>query len=243
MQIRPIHRTAAAVLGVALALVSVSAVSAHEHRTVAGGAYAFVVGWSGEPTFTASRNAVQLFVKDAQGTPVTDLGTDSLKVQVVYQGQSSDPLALEPAFGATYGTPGEYDAPLQPTRPGDYTFHFTGTIHGTAIDESFTSSPKTFDSVKNDTAIEFPVKDPGRGDLATAVDRLDGRVGPLPARITAAQASAQSARDSGGRATVVAVVALVLAVLAWAGLGVLLLRARRGQASQAQGAELRRQAR
>jgi hypothetical protein len=212
----------AAAGGAAAALAAVGGVSAHEHRTVAQGAYTMTVGWSGEPTYTGGRNAVQLFVRDAQDKPVTDLGADSLKVQVVYQGQASDVLALEPAFGATFGTPGEYDAALQPTRPGDYTFHFTGAIHGTAVDESFTSSPKTFNAVKDDTSIEFPVKDPGRGDLSTAVQRLGDRVAPLPARITAAQSSAQGAADAGNRATVLAVLALVLALLVGGGLGMLL---------------------
>ncbi|MEA2671779.1 MAG: hypothetical protein QOG45_1999 [Chloroflexota bacterium] len=212
----------AAAGGAAMALAAVGSASAHEHRTVGQGAYSMVVGWRGEPTYTGGLNAVQLFVRDAQDKPVTDLGADSLKVQVVYQGQKSDVLALEAAFGATYGTPGEYNAALQPTRPGDYTFHFTGAIHGTTIDESFTSSPKTFSAVKDDTSIEFPVKDPGRGDLSTAVQRLGDRVAPMPARITAAQSSAQSAADAGNRATVIAVIALVLAVLAGGGLGMLL---------------------
>ncbi len=222
IRIRLLRPLLAAGGGAALALTAVGGASAHEHRTVGQGAYTMTVGWSGEPTYTGGRNAVQLFVKDAQGGAVTDLGADSLKVQVVYQGQTSDVLALEPAFGATFGTPGEYDAALQPTRPGDYTFHFTGTIHGTGIDKSFTSSPKTFNTVRDDTSIEFPVKDPGRGDLSTAVQRLGTRVAPLPARITAAQSTAQSAGDAGNRATVIAVIALVLAVLAGGGLGVLL---------------------
>ena len=178
-----------------------------------------------EPTYGGARNAVQLFFSDTNRQPITDLG-DGLKVQVVYQGQTSDELALHPAFSANFGTPGEYDAPLEPTRPGDYTFHFTGTIHGVPIDESFTSSPKTFKlGVQDDTSIEFPVKDPGRGDLSTAVRRLVDRVDPLPAKVTAVQSSARSAGDTGNRATVVAVIALVLALLTGAGLG-MLLRAR-----------------
>jgi hypothetical protein len=232
---RHLRLLVAAAGGASVALAAVGGVSAHEHRTVAQGAYTMTVGWSGEPTYTGGRNAVQLFVRDAQDKPVTDLGADSLRVQVVYQGQASDVLALEPAFGA----PGEYDAALQPTRPGDYTFHFTGAIHGTAVDESFTSSPKTFNAVKDDTSIEFPVKDPGRGDLSTAVQRLGDRVAPLPARITAAQSSAQGAADAGDRATVLAVVALVLALLVGGGLG-MLLRVRGAAAAGAPAATVRR---
>lgn len=221
---RSVRLGLAAASGAALALCAAGGASAHEHRTVAQGAYSMVVGWSGEPTFTGARNAVQLFVKDASGSPVTDLGSDSLKVQVVYQGQTSDSMPLVPAFSANFGTPGEYDAQLEPTRPGDYTFHFTGSIHGAAIDESFTSSPKTFDSVRDDTSIEFPVKDPSRGELSTAVQRVTARVAPLPDRVAAAQTSAQSANDAGNRATVLAVVALVLTLLLGVAVGMLLRR-------------------
>jgi hypothetical protein len=235
MPARRVRLGLAAAAGAGMALTAAGGASAHEHRTVAQGAYTMTVGWSGEPTFTGARNAVQLFVKDAGGSPVTDLGSDSLKVQVVYQGQTSDSMPLTPAFSANFGTPGEYDAQLEPTRPGDYTFHFTGAIHGTAVDESFTSSPKTFDTVRDDTSIEFPVKDPSRGQLSTAVERVTARVAPLPARVAAAQSSAQSANDAGNRATVLAVIALVLAVVVGAVLGTLISRrgspARMGEAA------------
>jgi hypothetical protein len=213
---RPVRLVATAAGAAILALGGVAGASAHEHRTVAGGAYLMRVGWSNEPTFTGVRNAVQLFLSDRDDKPVTDLG-GSLQVQVAYQGTTSDRLALSPAFGATFGTPGEYDAPLLPTRPGVYVFHFTGTIHGTPVDESFTSSPTTFDSVKDDTAIEFPVKDPSRGDLSIGVQRLASRVTPLPGDIDAADARARSAQDAATRATVIGAVALVLVLLLAAG--------------------------
>jgi hypothetical protein len=234
MRWRRVRWGLAAMTGATMSLAAAGGVSAHEHRTVAQGAYSMVVGWSGEPTFTGARNAVQLFVKDASGNPVTDLGSDSLKVQVVYQGQTGDSMPMVPAFSSNFGTPGEYDAQLEPTRPGDYTFHFTGAIHGTAIDESFTSSPKTFDTVRDDTSIEFPVKDPSRGELSTAVQRVTNRVDPLPARVTAAQTSAQNANDAGTRATVLAVVALVLALLLGVAVGMLLRRGGAPAGSRAQ---------
>jgi hypothetical protein len=227
----------AAAAGCAAALAAAGGVSAHEHRTVAQGAYSMVVGWSGEPTFTGARNAVQLFVKDASGGAVTDLGSDSLKVQVVYQGQTSDSMPLVPAFSANFGTPGEYDAQLEPTRPGDYTFRFTGAIHGVAIDESFTSSPKTFDTVRDDTSIEFPVKDPSRGELSTGVQRVAARVAPLPARVTAAQTSAQNANDAGTRATILATIAVGLALVVGVVLGMQLRRRGAAAGAPASGVE------
>jgi hypothetical protein len=215
---RPVRWGAAAGATLILTLGTAVGVSAHEHRTIASGAYVMRVGWSAEPTFTGVRNAVQLFLGDGQNHPVTDLG-GSLEVQVLYQGARSDELALVPAFGATYGTQGEYDAPVTPTRPGNYTFHFTGTIHGTPVDESFTSSSTTFDTVGDSTAIEFPVKDPSLGALSTGLQRLGTR---LTGQITTAQTTAQNAGDAGTRATVLGAIALLLAVL----LGAVTVRAR-----------------
>lgn len=45
---------------------------AHEPRTVA--VYQLTVGWAHEPTYVGVENAVQVFVKDAKGNPIDDLG-------------------------------------------------------------------------------------------------------------------------------------------------------------------------
>lgn len=206
---RRVRLGASVVAGLVLTLTATVGVSAHEHRAVAGGAYIMRVGWNAEPTFSGVRNAVQLFLSDGENHPVIDLN-GSLQVQVVYQGAKSEQMSLVAAFGAVYGTQGEYDAPVTPTRPGDYTFHFTGTIHGTPVDESFTSSSTTFDTVRDASAIEFPVKDPSAGELSTGLQRLGTR---LTGQITAVQTTAHDAGDSGTRATVIGLVALVLAVV------------------------------
>jgi hypothetical protein len=62
-----------------------------------------------------------------------------------------------------------------PNRPGTYTFHFTGTIHGQAIDEKFTSSEKTFSNIEDQGAVAFPAKDPSVGQLADKVAVVDAR--------------------------------------------------------------------
>jgi hypothetical protein len=41
-----------------------------------------------------------------------------------------------------WGTPGDYRAFFIPTAPGGYSFHFTGTIKGQKIDQTFKSGPK-----------------------------------------------------------------------------------------------------
>jgi hypothetical protein len=214
---RPVRLCVASAGGAIVALSAVIGASAHEHRMVGNGAFLMRVGWNSEPTFTGVRNAVQLFLSDVQDNPITDLA-GSLTVEVMYQGQKSDALTLEPAFGATFGTKGEYDAPLLPTRPGDYTFHVSGAIHGIPVDESFTSSPKTFDPVKDDATIQFPVRDPSRGELSTGVQRLVTRVNALPAQISAVRTSAQTGNDAATRATVLGSIALGLVLLLCGGI-------------------------
>jgi hypothetical protein len=143
--------------GAALALTSVLSVSAHEHRMIGGGKFMVLTGWKEEPTFTGVRNAVQFFLNDSAGKPINDLG-DTLKLTVVYKDNESGPVALKPGFDpdSGEGTPGEYDAAIIPTKAGTYTFHFKGTIHGTPVDEKFTSSEKTFDNVDEASSVEFP---------------------------------------------------------------------------------------
>ncbi len=148
-------------------------VSAHEHRPV--GEYEMVVGWIDEPPFVGFKNGVELRLADAGGKPVLDLG-DALKVEVIFGGQKTEALTLAPAFGATSGRPGEYRAPVIPTRPGTYAFHFVGTIRGQKVNEVFTASEQTFDLVQASSEIEFPAKDPTRADLALRVQRLAPRL-------------------------------------------------------------------
>lgn len=204
---------AGAVAGLLMA-VSIPA-SAHEVRTV--GAYQFTVGWLHEPAYADEQNAVQFLLKDASGNPLNDLG-DTLKVEVLYQGQKMAAQSLVPTFDPDtgLGMQGEYLASLIPTRPGKYTFHFTGTIKNQSVDQSFTSGPNTFDEVKEPNAVEFPAQDPTRSQVSQKLDRLDAR---LAAAQTSAQNDAALARD-------LAIVAIVLGVLGTAAL-VMLLTSRR----------------
>lgn len=182
---------------------------AHERRQV--GAYTLTVGWAEEPPYAGLKNAVQVTVTDAAGRPVTDLA-DALGVEVLYGSQRTARLPLLPAFGARAGTPGEYRALLIPTRPGTYTFHIVGSIHGQAVDQSFTSSSTTFDPVASPAEIEFPVKDPSLSELAGRVDRLASRV--ASSRRIAEQASGVAARAQilGGLGLLAGVVGLGVAV-------------------------------
>lgn len=199
-----------------VALAAIVPASAHEIRTV--GSYQFTVGWLHEPAYADEQNAVQFLLKDGAGNAVTDL-TDTLKVEVIYQGQKMPALSLVPTFDPDtgLGKPGEYLASLIPTRPGDYTFHFTGSIKSQAVDQSFTSSPSTFDAVKDPTSVEFPAQDPTRAQISQRLDRVDPR-------IAAAQTTAKNDADL---ARNLAIVGIVLGALGTAGLIVALTRGRR----------------
>ncbi|HEY7828048.1 MAG TPA: hypothetical protein VIB99_07425, partial [Candidatus Limnocylindrales bacterium] len=132
---------------VTAALVVSSVADAHVVKTF--GTYSVALGWVHEPTYVGQQNAVQVVIKDAAGKAVTDLADGDLKVTVSVGGQASSPMPLLNTFDPDtgLGIAGDYEAPLIPTAPGDYTFHLTGTIDGTPVDETATSSDSTFNSV------------------------------------------------------------------------------------------------
>jgi hypothetical protein len=214
------HRSARvwaiALLAIGLASVATPA-AAHTVKQV--GPYSVAIGWVREPTYVGQLNAVQVVIKDSKGNPVSDLSADDLKVVVSTAGQQSDPMSLAPTFDEDtgLGIPGDYEAPLIPTAPGDYTFHVTGTIHSTKIDETATSSDTTFDSVVDPSAVQFPNKLPAIGDLATKIDRVDARVQAQATAASDASSSADTAffvgLTAGGAGVLIGLAALALAFM------------------------------
>jgi hypothetical protein len=178
---------------IAASLLAGLAGAAQAHVVRQFGTYTIALGWLHEPTYLGVENAVQAIVTDASGKPVTDLTNEELKVVVSTAGKQSAALPLQPSFDPDtgLGTPGEYLASIIPTVPGDYTFHLSGTIHGTAVDETVTSSDQTFDPVTTGAGVEFPVTLPAAAELSTGLDRADSRA-------QSAQASAQTALLVGG---------------------------------------------
>jgi hypothetical protein len=198
---------AALVAACLLTIVAALPAFAHEQRQV--GAYQFTVGWQHEPTYVGQLNAVQLFLHDAKGNPIDDLGNPpTLQVTVSTGGQTSSPLALQSSFDpdTMLGTHGEFDAAIIPTSPGTFRFHFTGTINGQPVDQTFTSSDSTFNNVVEPTSVQFPARQPSAADLSTSINRL----GP---RIDAAKSAASSAHDKASTAATLSIIALVVAVV------------------------------
>ena len=202
--------TVVSITAAAFSLLTASPAFAHEIRQV--GAYQLTVGWLTEPTYVGQTNAVELFVHDAKGTALDDLGPNGLKVQVITGSQTGDPLAMNGAFDPDtgLGLHGQYLASIIPTSPGDYTFHFTGDINGQKIDEKFTSSDKTFNTVVDPTGVEFPVKNPTVSALSTSISQLTPRVDNATSAAKSAQDSASAAKTVGVAGLIVGNVALIV---------------------------------
>ena len=195
----------AAVIGL-LCVSSSAPALAHETRRT--GRLRLEVGWIQEPAYAGVPNEVEVGLSDAEGEPVSGA---NLQVEVGYA-DAVTTLALQPA------APGELRAPLEPTRPGRYTFRVVGKAAGRRVDERFVSGPRTFSPVEDPSALQFPASDPSTAEIATRLERETAR---LRASIDALAAE----RREGGIADAIAPVSLVLAALA---LGGVLLLARRG---------------
>jgi hypothetical protein len=192
------------------AVVSASPAAAHEVRSV--GKLEMVVGFGTEPAYAGYPNSVQLQLSRTNGssggsgsTPVTDVAPGDVAVEVAF-GERTEELELEPFCEVgEVGEPGDYRAWFIPTRPGAYTFTFSGRVDGERIDESFTAGPETFSEVESPSAVGFPAGDPTTGELAERLDR------EVPRLLEAVAEARRSAEDDAGTATTLAIVALVVA--------------------------------
>ena len=221
-----------------LALALAPAASAHEHVHV--GEFEVAIGWMNEPTFVGQPNGVEITITDHDGQPVTDLPDGAVMVVVSTAGQSTPSMALVPSFNvaAGFGTLGRYHAELVPTTPGEYTFQFSGAIHEAAVDVTVVSGEDTFSSVRSSSDIEFPVKVPTLADVATRLDRIDGRIEALQSNapradvLAVAQAATESAQFAAAAADRALLVGVVLGgaglVLAIGALVMALRSGRRG---------------
>lgn len=179
---------------------------AHTVQTV--GPYSLTFGWMNEPCYTGVQNAVQLFVHTGGPTGQAVSNLDGLQATVSAGGATSSPMALTAAFDPDtgLGNPAEYDAPLVPTIPGDYTFRITGTINGTKIDISAKSADNTFDQAHDPVAIEFPTQPQSNTQLSTSVKNLQ-------TALQAQTSATKKAKDAASSARLIAIVAIVIAVL------------------------------
>src|SRR5262249_42090095 len=90
-----------------------------------------------------------------------------------------------------------------------------GSLNGQQIDQSFTSSDKTFDPVQEAVAIEFPAKDPSPGEMAEKLDRLNSRVEAIQASAQKAAAGARQARLLGAIGILAGIAGLIAAAASY----------------------------
>jgi hypothetical protein len=208
-----------ALLGFAAQFVGLAGPASAQDATKTVGPYTITTGWVTSPPYVGFQNTMQFIVNDSDGNGVDGLA-DGLKLVVSVNNQKSDPMSLSASFDPTtnQGTHGEYDAAIIPTQAGDYTFHFIGNIKGQPLDESFTSSDKTFESVQDPSSIEFPSSLPNATQLAGTTAGLSSRVSGLNNRVSLASSSSGTAIALGISALVVALVlggaGLVLGIMA-----------------------------
>jgi len=167
---------------------------AHERRMV--GAYQFVVGWLTEPAYVGQLNALDLRVTDTRQNPAAPVSglEKTLTADVAAGGLTPFPLAVT----ARFGTAGAYNGVVMPTVKGTYTFHITGKIDTTNIDEKFTSGPNTFGDIEDTAAVQYPQKVPVADELGKRLDAIQSGVDQT--RILAIVAVALAVVGLGGAA-------------------------------------------
>jgi hypothetical protein len=140
----------AAGLALALLLAFTLATIAWAHETVTVGDYTVEYGWVNEPAVAGQPNAVVINLAPTASSASQDANVDvsGLKVQAVL-GDQSKYLTLQP-LGEN--TPGQFIAPITPTRPGKYTIHLSGNIGTTQFDNDVMP-----EEVQTADVVEFPV--------------------------------------------------------------------------------------
>lgn len=180
-----------------LAIIAVSPVFAHQEKEV--GDYRLEVGFAVEPAFQNQMNGVEFIAETREGKKVE--GLEKTVQFEISAGGKTRTLSVHPVFD----DPGHYVGEFMPTLAGDYVFHLTGTIDGTAVDETFESGPGRFSPVSPLADAQFPDLLPQPGDVA--------------ARIAAAESRASQAQTLG-------VIGLLAGVLGLAAGGLSLVRRR-----------------
>lgn len=213
---RPTRFALMAIVAAAACLPLLTVHHARAHAVVTAGSRTLAIGWLREPAYVGVDNAVQVLVKDATGTPATGLTDRDLQVEVSLGSQKLPVRPLVPSFDADIGlgVPGEYEFHVIPTAPGKYTFHVVGRLPGgTAVDSTVTAGDTTFAEVTDQASADFPIRVPALADVSRKADALGARIEAAQQVAVSATSATVDAKRSADRATVLAVLALVLGVL------------------------------
>ena len=168
-----LSRTAAVAVVIASLLAWTTPATAHERRMV--GPYQLVVGWLVEPAYQGQPNAAGVRVTDTRVNPAKNVeGLEStLNIQVFSGGLTQ---AFTGKLRAVFGQPGQYALDVIPTVSGLYKYKITGKIESTDVNETFESSPTTFNDIVAVTPLQYPEPVPGGADLTRQLADLKGAV-------------------------------------------------------------------
>lgn len=156
---------------IAFVLLTASVV-AHEGREV--GPYEIVAGWRSEPAIVGHINGPQFRISEINTEEPVEGLEESLQLEVGF-GDQSTTVEMQRVFGQ----PGSYTAHLLPTRSGEYTWHLTGMINDTEVDETFTSG-----AVRALSEVQFPDTEvQSLTDLQARVAELEALVEELRAQL------------------------------------------------------------
>jgi hypothetical protein len=184
---------------------------AHERREV--GKYQLVVGFITEPALEGQPNGIDLRITDRETQQPVEGAEQTLKASIAFGGGQPREFPLR----ARFRMPGSYTADVIPTRSGSYVFTFSGQIEGQAINERFESGPGRFDDVKPTTELQFPVAEPTAAQL---------------------QQSLAEARQQASTASILAMTALAVSILALLAAGYLVLARRPARAMAPEGGQI-----
>lgn len=148
-----------------------SPAAAHERRTV--GPYTFVVGWIVEPAYVGQLNSLDLTVTETATSTAMEGLEKTLKAELIAGGGSA---VRQLTIATRFGLPGKYQGQVVPTKVGDYTFHITGTVNLTTIDEKFESGPGRFGGIEEISALQFPNRMASPEDLAAKLDDVNTKL-------------------------------------------------------------------
>jgi len=207
-------------------LASAPSAWAHTHRvlTINGQQIEFVVGWVNEPAYANEINAVDFWAHYINGTcpqgtvstscPVYGLD-QSLRVTVILGGQSTT-LGFSPNLSNDVPPLfyGEYTAEVEPTVPGTISFIIFGNIGGTAVNETFTCGPTTYECVDPASEIQFPQSIVSGSDLQTALSSAQSQITSLQSEVTQMQGTLQTAYTVAAVGVAVGVVGIAAGALA-----------------------------
>ena len=144
--------------------------TASAHETVTAGKYAIEYGWLNEPPVVGQPNDLVINIGSAEEgeSAIDSVDVSNLKVEISY-GSETKTLSLQP-LGED--TPGQFIAPLTPTRAGQYTLKLSGKLNSEALGEAEVSAEVNPEEVGSPDVVQFPKAAQEQGNSSGLTDWL-----------------------------------------------------------------------